>query len=177
MIARRRASRPYEDDMEYLEKNREPPVELSQSQNFVVGDVEELSDLSHISQSMEVTVPPAAHLYPQHDVYLAHGHTANESDGFENQGYYPQVAYAPQEYGIAYPPRESFAAEDAYGGLDEARSGMPNPFDNVATEPPAASQQSDQYLRTASPPLTAYLHRSIDSFYGSSAGASHGHAI
>jgi len=163
--------------MEYLEKNREPPVELPQSQNFVVGDVEELSDLSHVSQSMEVTVPPAAHLYPQHDVYLAHGHTANESDGFETQGYYPQVAYAPQEYGIAYPPRESFAAEDAYGGFDEARSEMPNPFDNVATEPPAASQHSDQYLRTASPPLTAYLHRSVDSFYGSSAGASHGHAI
>lgn len=173
MIARRRLSRPYEDDMEYLEKKLEPAVELSQSQNFVIGDLEESSDLSHVSNSMEVTVP--THLYQQH-VDLGRGQITNESDGYENQGYYPQGAYPPQVYGIAYPSRESYAAADPYGGIDES-SGMPNPFDDVATELPATSRPSSQQLRTSSPPLTAYLHRSIDSFYGSSAGASHGHAM
>lgn len=176
LIARRRASRSYEDDMEYLEKKHEPAVETSQSQNFVIGDADELSDLSHVNNSMEVTIPPAAHLYPQHDIYFPRGH-ANGSDGSDNQGYYSHVAYAPQQYGIAYPPGESYAEEDAYGGMDEAQSEMPNPFDSVATELPAASQDSSQRLRTATPPLTAYLHRSIDSFYGSSAGASHGHVM
>jgi len=163
--------------MEYLEKNREPPLELSQSQNFVVGDIEESLDLSHAGHSMEVAVPPAAHFYPQHDAYLAYGQTMNGGDGYENQGYYPHEAYTPQEYDIAYPPRESFAAEDAYGGMAEVHEGMPNPFDDVATDPPAASQHSNQQLRTITPPLTAYLHHSRDSFYGSSGAASHGHAM
>ena len=173
MIARRRVSRSYDDDMEYLEKKLDPAVEHSQDQDFVVGDIEDLSDLSHVSNTMEVTVPPAAHLHPQYDVY---GQTTNGSDGHEGQDYYPQGAYPPQVYGIAYPSRESYAAADPYGGIDES-SGMPNPFDNVATELPAASQHSNQQLRTPSPPLTTYLHRSIDSFYGSSATASHGHAM
>jgi hypothetical protein len=177
LIARRRSSRPHEDDMEYLEKNPEPPLQFPQSSNFVVGDIEESSDLSHASHSMEVTVPPAAHFYPQDDVYIVHGQTTSGSDGYENQGYYPHEAYIPQEYGIAYPPRDSFAAEDAYGGMAEVHEGMPNPFDDAATELPAASQHSNQQLRTITPPLTAYLHRSVDSFYGSSGAGSHGHAI
>ncbi|KAG1783102.1 hypothetical protein EV702DRAFT_1274590 [Suillus placidus] len=179
LIARRRVSRSYEDDMEYLEKKPEPSVEPSQSQNFVVGDAEESSDIDHFGNSMEVTVPPAAHFYSQQDVY--HGQAANSSEGYENQGYYPQDAYAPHEYGIAYPPTEPYAAEDPYGGIDEAYGGMPNPFDDGGSGLPAALRPSVQRTQTVIAPPAAYrspdLHHSIDSFYGSSTGASNGHAM
>ncbi|KAG1846799.1 hypothetical protein DFJ58DRAFT_488530 [Suillus subalutaceus] len=179
MIARRRVSRSYEDDMEYLEKKPEPSVEPSQSQSFVVGDAEESSDIDHFGNSMEVTVPPAAHFYSQQDVY--HGQAANGSEGYENQGYYPHEVYAPHEYGIAYPPTEPYAAEDPYGGIDETCGGMPNPFDDVGSGLPAALQPSVQRTRTLIPPQAAYcspdLHHSVDSFYGSSTGASNGHAM
>lgn len=179
MIARRRLSRSYEDDMEYLEKKPEPSVERSQSQNFVVGDAEESSDIDHFGNSMEVTLPPAAHFYSQQDVY--HGEAANSREGYENQGYYPQDVYAPHEYGIAYPPTEPYAAEDPYGGIDETCEGMPNPFDDVGSGLPAALRPSVQRSRTLIPPPTAYhspdLHHSVDSFYGSSTGASNGHAM
>jgi hypothetical protein len=179
MIARRRISRSYEDDMEYLEKKPEPSLEPSQSQNFVVGDAEESSDIDHFGNSMEVTVPPAAHFYPQQDLY--HGQAANSSDGYENHGYYPQEVYAPHEYGIAYPPMEPSAAEDPYGGIDETYGGMPNPFDDAASGLPAALRPSVQRSRTLIPPPAVFhspdLHHSIDSFYGSSTGASNGHAM
>lgn len=180
LIARRRGSRSYEDDMEYLEKMPEPSVEPSQNQSFVVGDAEESSDIDHFGNSMEVTVPPAAHFYSQQDVY--HGQAANTgSEGYENQGYYPQDVYAPHDYGIAYPPAESYVAEDPYGGIDGTYEGMPNPFDNGGSGLPAALQPSVQRARTLIPPPTAYrspdLHHSIDSFYGSSTGASNGHAM
>ncbi|KAG1761350.1 hypothetical protein EDD22DRAFT_19825 [Suillus occidentalis] len=178
LIARRRVSRSYEDDMEYLEKKPEPSVAPSQSQNFVVGEAEESSDIDHFGNSMEVTVPPAAHFYPQQDVY--HGQAAITSEGYENQGYYPQETYAPHEYGIAYPPTESYAAEDPYGGIGETDGGMPNPFDS-GSGLPAALRPSVQRTRTLIPPPTAYrspdLHHSIDSFYGSSTGASNGHVV
>lgn len=204
MIARRRASRSYEDDMEYLEKKPEPSVH-SQSQNFVVGEAEESLDSDNFDNSMEVTVPPAAHFYTQQDAYHAHGQAVNSiegyenqgyhpqeayhahgqavnsSEGYENQGYYPQEAYAPHEYGIAYPPTEPHAAEDPYGGIDEAYAGMPNPFDDAGSELPAALRPYVQRSLTVNSPPTAYrspdLHHSIDSFYGSSTGASHGHAM
>lgn len=181
LIARRRASRSYEDDMEYLEKKPEPSFEPSQSHNFVVGDAEESADMDHFGNSMEVTVPPAAHLYPQQDVYHPHGQATNSSEGYENQNYYPQEAYAPHEYGIAYPPTEPYAAEDPYGGIDEAYGGMPNPFDDDGSGLPAALRPSVQRSRTVIPPPAAYrspdLHHSIDSFYGSSTGASNGHPM
>lgn len=180
MIARRRRSRSYEDDMEYLEKMPEPSVEPSQNQSFVVGDAEESSDIDHFGNSMEVSVPPVAHFYSQQDVY--HGQAANTgSEGYENQGYYPQEVYAPHDYGIAYPPTEPYAVEDPYGGIDGTYEGMPNPFDGGGSGLPAALQPSVQRARTLIPPPTAYrspdLHHSIDSFYGSSTGASNGHAM
>lgn len=180
LIARRRASRsPFEDDMEYLEKKPEPSVEPSQSQNFVVGDAEESSDIDHFGNSMEVAVPPTAHFYSQQDVY--HGQAANSHEGYENQGYYPQKTYTPHEYGIAYPPTESYTAEDPYGGMDETDGGMPNPFDDDGSGLPAALRPSVQRARTLIPPPAAYrspdLHLSIDSFYGSSTGASNGHVM
>lgn len=184
MIARRRVSRSYEDDMEYLEKKPEPSVEPSQSQNFVVEDAEESPDIDHFGNSMEVAVLPAAHFYSQQDVY--HGQAANSNEGYETQGYYPQEVYAshevyaPHEYGIAYPPTELYAAQDPYGGIDET-GGMPNPFDNDESELPAALRPSVQRTRTLIPPPAAYhspdLHHSIDSFYGSSVGASNGHVM
>lgn len=182
LIARRRMSRKYEDDMEYLEKKPEPSVEPSQGQNFVLEDAEESSDFDHFGNSVEVTVPPAAHAYQQQDAYLTHGQTANMSEGYENQGYYPQQSYAPHEYGIAYPPMEPYAADDAYGGIDDAYAGMPNPFGEVTSELPAALRPSGQQSRTVNLPPAAYRpqdlpHNSIDSFYGSPAGPSHGHVM
>jgi hypothetical protein len=165
--------------MEYLEKKPEPPVEPSHSQNFVVGDAEESADIDHFGNSMEVTLPPAAHFYAQQDVY--HEQAANFSEGYEDPGYYPQETYAPHEYGIAYPPTQSYAAEDPYGGLAETDGGMPNPFDNDGSGLPAALRPSVQRTRTFIPPPTAYrspdLHHSMDSFYGSSTGASNGHVM
>ncbi|KAG2154976.1 uncharacterized protein EDB93DRAFT_127016 [Suillus bovinus] len=179
MIARHRVSRSYEDDMEYLEKKLEPSVEPSQSQNFIVGDAEESQDMDHFGNSMEVTVPPAAHFYSQRDVY--HGQAANGSEDYENQGYYSQEVYTPDEYGIAYPPTEPYGAQDPYGGIDESYGEMPNPFDNDGSGLPATLRSPVQRSRTLVPPPTAYHSpdhpHSIDSFYGSSTGASSGHAM
>ncbi|KAH7931188.1 hypothetical protein BV22DRAFT_1027424 [Leucogyrophana mollusca] len=134
LIARRRSSSRggYEDDMEYLEKERGPDMHVPRSHSPDGGFTDmDHSGLGHSSSDLQR--PPEAHLYPDHGVHMGYAHNTPMDD---DPSYYGQDArYSPNTYGIEYPPGEAYGAPHQ---PTEAYRGGPNPqveeYGNVTTQ-------------------------------------------
>jgi hypothetical protein len=167
LIARRRRSRAYEEDNEYLDNTPDLSADPPMTQVIPPDDTFSSDHGHYNAPPMALATPPAAY-YPDHAYALhpqafsadppgSHGYPAGYT-----QDYAPQRIYSPGDYGIAYPP-----------STPRVDANMPNPHDFAEDSTPAPPTQTPlpDALRpsvNATPTVPkqwANTRFSVDSFY------------
>lgn len=170
LIARRRRSRSYEEDTEYLDKSpdlsTDPPITNVTS----LDDVSNSDHAHYGAPPMALVTPPAAY-YPDHAYALHPQAFSSEAypqqpphpyPGASTRDYAAQRIYSPEDYDIAYPPRidPTIPNSHQFAGvqLDSApvpptQSALPNALRPSVNAAPSAPKQW---------PGTRF---SVDSFY------------
>lgn len=177
LIARRRRSRSYEEDTEFLDKSPDLSADPPITQVTSVDDGTTTDHAHYGAPPMAFVTPPAAY-YPDHayalhpqafspDVYPPTGPHGYPSPYplASTQDYAAQHTYSPEDYDIAYPPQAS-----------RVGANMPNPYEFTDVELDSAPVPSSQpalpnALRPSikstpsAPNQWATPRISVDSFY------------
>lgn len=169
LIIRRRHSRSYEEDMEYLDKSPNRSSDLPMNQ-VISADDGFTSEHGHYTASPMVASPPTVY-YPD-NAYALHPQAFSPdpsgSHGYPTgytQDYAAQHIYSPDDYHIGYPP-----------STPHIESNMPNPhgFSDVelaSTPVPPAQAAPPDVLRPSvksaqsTPKQWENTRFSVDSFY------------